>query len=98
MAIITISRGTFSGGKMLAECLSQKLGYSCIDRDVLAEKAATARVSQHDIRAALEAPPAFPGRFNHKRYLYLALVQAALTDEVRSGEAVYHGLAGHLLL
>ena len=98
MAIITISRGTFSGGKMLAECLSKRLGYSCIDRDVLAEKAATARVSQRDIRAALEEPPVIPGRFNHKRYLYLALIQAALTEAIRDGKAVYHGLAGHLLL
>jgi cytidylate kinase len=98
MAIISISRGTFSGGKMLAECLSRELGYCCIDRDVLAEKASTARVTQRDIRAALENPPVFPGRFNHKRYLYLALIQAALMKEVAGGKAVYHGLAGHLLL
>jgi cytidylate kinase len=98
MAIIAISRGTFSGGKMLAECLSKKLNYRCIDRDVLAERAATARISQRDIRAALEEPPIIPGRFNHRRYLYLALIQAALTEEVRGGKAVYHGLAGHLLL
>jgi cytidylate kinase len=98
MAIITISRGTFSGGKMLAECLSRRLGYCCIDRDVLAEKAATARVSQRDIRAALEEPPFIPRRFDHKRYLYLTLIQAALMEAIRSGKAVYHGLAGHLLL
>jgi len=98
MAIITISRGTFSGGKMLAECLSRRLGYRCIDRDELAEKASTARVSQRDVRAALEEPPAIPGRFNHKRYLYLALIQAALMKEVVGGKAVYHGLAGQLLL
>jgi len=98
MAIITISRGTFSGGKTLAECLSRRLGYCYIDRDVLAEKAATARVSQRDIRAALEEPPVIPGRFHHKRYLYLALIQAALAEAIRGGKAVYHGLAGHLLL
>jgi cytidylate kinase len=98
MAIITISRGTFSGGKLLAECLGRRLGCCCIDRDVLAEKASTARVSQRDMRAALEDPPAIPGRFSHKRYLYLALIQAALMKEVVGGKAVYHGLAGHLLL
>lgn len=98
MSIITISRGTFSGGKMLAECLSAKLGYRCIDRDALVRKAATQRVSEFDLRAALEEPPVFPGRFNHRRYVYLALIQAALTEEVRTGKAVYHGLAGHLLL
>jgi cytidylate kinase len=98
VAIVTISRGTFSGGKMLAECLSRKLGYACIDRDALVRKAATRRVSEYDLRAALEEPPDFPGRLNHKRYVYLALIQAALTEQVRGGRAVYHGLAGHLLL
>jgi hypothetical protein len=98
MAIITISRGTFSGGKALAECLSRTLGYRSIDRDTLVRKAATRRVSEDDLRAALVQPPSFPGRFNHARYIYLALIQAALTEEVRGGCAVYHGLAGQLLL
>src|SRR5579875_2310135 len=98
MCVITISRGSFSGGKILAECLAQTLHYRCIDRDVIVEKAAAYGVSQEEIRDALAKSPGFLERFSHKRYLYLALVQAALTEEVRSGRAVYHGLAGHLLL
>jgi cytidylate kinase len=98
MSVITISRGSFSGGKILAECLSRRLGYRCIDRDVIVERAAAYGVSQDDIREAMEKPPGFLDRFKHKRYLYLALVQAALAEEVRSGRAIYHGLAGHLLL
>ena len=100
MSIITISRGSFTGGKMLAECLAGKLGYRCIDRDIIVERAAASGrgVTQHDIRDALEKPPGFLERFSHKRYIYLALVQAALTEEVRTGKAIYHGLAGHLLL
>ncbi len=100
MSIITISRGSFSGGKMLAECLADKLGYRCIDRDIIVERAAASGrgVTQQDIREALEKPPGFLERFQHKRYIYLALIQAALTEEVRTGKAIYHGLAGHLLL
>ena len=82
----------------MAECLAKRLNYRCIDRDMLVRKAATSRVSEYDLRAALELPPAFPGRFNHTRYVYLALIQAALAEEVRAGCAVYHGLAGNLLL
>jgi cytidylate kinase len=98
MAVITISRGSFSGGKALAECLARRLGSRCIDRDIITERAAAHSVSPDEIRKALEKPPTFLERFQHKRYLYLALVQAALAEEVRSGNAVYHGLAGHLLL
>jgi cytidylate kinase len=98
MAVITISRGSFSGGKMLAECVSNNLGYRCIDRDVIVERAAAYGVSQEELRDALMSPPSFWDRFKHRKYLYLTLIQAALTEEVRSGRAVYHGNAGHLLL
>jgi cytidylate kinase len=98
MAVITISRGTFSGGKMLAECLAENLGYRCIDRDVIVERAASRGVAQRELEDVLEKPPRYLDRYRHKKYVYLALIQAALTEEVREGRAVYHGNAGHLLL
>jgi cytidylate kinase len=98
MAIITVSRGSFSGGKILAECLAGNLGYRCIDRDVIVEKAAAYGVNQAELRDALQKAPSFWDRFKHKKYVYLTLIQAALTEEVREGKAVYHGNAGHLLL
>lgn len=98
MAIITISQGTFSGGRMLAKAVSRRLGYRCIDRDQLIDKAAQWGISQEDLRTAIEKPPTFFGQSQHTKYLYLAFIQAALTEEVRSGNVVYDGLAGHLLL
>ncbi|MGZ4819514.1 MAG: cytidylate kinase family protein [Terriglobales bacterium] len=98
MPIITISRGSFTGGKMLAESVAKKLGYRCIDREHIIRKAAAWGVSQDNLRAAIEKPPSFLGQSQHTKYFYLALIQAALTAEVRTGNAVYHGLAGHLLL
>lgn len=98
MSVITISRGSFSGGKTLAQCLAKRLGYRCVDRDLIVERAAAHGVSQEEIRDALERPPGFLERFSQKRYRYLALIQASLTEEVREGKVIYHGLAGHLLL
>ncbi len=98
MPVITISRGSFSGGKMLGECLADRLGYRCIDRDVIVERAAAYGVPQEELRDALSKPPSFWDRFRHKKYVYLTLIQAALTEEVQPGKAVYHGNAGHLLL
>ena len=98
MSIITISRGSMSSGKLIAKNLAEDLGYRCIDRDVIVEKAAASGVSQNDLRNAMEKPPTFLERFQHKKYIYLALIQAALSEEVRTGKAVYHGNAGHLLL
>lgn len=98
MPIITISRGSFSGGKMLAEGLAKRLGYRCIDREEIIQKAAIWGVSQDDLRTAIEKPPSFLGQSQHTKYIYLAFIQAALTEEVRTGNTIYHGLAGHLLL
>ena len=98
MAVITISRGSFSGGKMLAECLAKALDYRCVDRDVIVEKAAVYGVPQDQLKDALDKPPSFWDRFKHTKYVYLTLIQAALAEEVQYGKAVYHGNAGHLLL
>ena len=98
MPIITVSRGSFSGGKMLAERLAQRLGYRCIDRDQIIWKAAEWGVSEDDLRIAIERPPTFLGQSQHTKYIYLTFIRAALTEEVRTGNAIYHGLAGHLLL
>jgi cytidylate kinase len=98
MCVITISRGAFSGGELLAECLAWKLEYRCVDRDVIVERAAAHGVSQDVLRDAMQKPPGFLERFSHKRYVYLTLIQAALTEEIKNGNAIYHGNAGHLLL
>jgi cytidylate kinase len=98
MSVITISRGSFSGGKMLAECLAASLGFRLVDREAIVERAAASGVSQEEVLNALLKPPSFLERFKHKRYQYLALFQAALAEEVKTGKAVYHGNAGHLLL
>jgi len=99
MSVITISRGSFSGGKMLAENLAEELHYRCIDRDVVVKSAtASSKISQEELQNALDKPPKFLERLKHKRYIYLAVIQAALAEEVREGRVVYHGHAGHLLL
>lgn len=98
MSVITISRGSFSGGKAIAEGVAQRLEYRCIDRDAVLERAAAGGAPANELVEAIEKPPAFLERFTHKRYLYLTLFQAALAQEVRTGKVVYHGNAGHLLL
>ncbi len=98
VAIITISQGSYSGGRMLAQAVSRRLGYRCVHRDQVISKAAQWGVSQEDLRTAIEKPPRFFGQSAHAKYLYLAFIQAALTEEVRGGNAIYTGLAGHLLL
>ncbi|MFC1980417.1 cytidylate kinase family protein, partial [Chloroflexota bacterium] len=59
MAIITISRGTFSGGQSLAEDVAKKLGYRCISREVLVEAARQYDVAEESLRKTLIEKPGF---------------------------------------
>jgi len=99
MAIITISRGTFSGGMMLAKDLAEKLGYRCVGREEIIESASKKyEVSEEKLlKAILKKPSAFQ-RFTYEREEYLAFIQAVLCEHARPDNMIYHGNAGHFLL
>jgi cytidylate kinase len=96
--IITISRGTLSGGRAVAECLADLLGYPCIGREILQDAAAKLGASADELGETLEAPPKRWARLTEERKTYLLAVQTALAEECVGGELVYHGLAGQFLL
>jgi cytidylate kinase len=99
MAIITISRGTFSGGKELAERLAERLGYPCISREeVLSETTKEYGISEADLTSAMEKTPSFWFQVPSQRLAYLKCVTSILLDHAKEGKLVYHGHAGHLLL
>lgn len=98
MSIITISRGTFSGGEALATGLAERLGYRCLSREVLLEAAWGYGVSVDKLDAAMEKPPPLWERLIGKRTPYLTYVRAALCDQALEGRLVYHGYVGHMVL
>lgn len=98
MAVVTISRGAFSGGDAIAESLAALLGYRCIDRDELVERAAAGGAPEKELKDALLKVPGFLERLTLKRRIYLAALQAALAEAVAGDNVIYHGNAGHLLL
>jgi cytidylate kinase len=100
MSIITVSRGTFSGGNNLAECLAKKLGYKALSREILVEAAERYGISESDLSNAIMAKPAIEERLSLKidRIRYLSFIQATLCDHVKDDNVVYYGHAGHLLL
>lgn len=98
MAIVTISRGAFSGGAELANLIGKKLGYRVISREVIVEAAKTYGVSEERINEDLEHPPGLWARFTGHAESYLLAVQATLATQVAEGNTVYHGFAGPFLL
>ena len=98
MAVVTISRGSASGGLLLAQTLEKKLGYEIVSREDVIREAAGFGASEDSLQEALLKPPTFWDRFRHERRRYLAFVQSALCERARRDRVIYHGNAGHLLL
>jgi cytidylate kinase len=98
MAIITISRGSASGGLLLADALFERLGYEVVGREEIVHRAAQFGGQEQELREALLKPPSFWARLSHARHRYLAFVQLALCEQVQNDRVIYNGNAGHLLL
>ncbi len=98
MSIITISRGSYSKGKAVAEKLASNLGYECIARDVIVEAAKEFNITETKLIRALHDSPSILDRFTYGKEKYMAYIRHAFLHQVKKDNVVYHGLAGHLFL
>ena len=98
MPVIAISRGTFSGGRRLAELLAEKLGCICLSREDFAEEASRLGIPVGKLQTVVMKPPSARQHLARQREQYLAFTTARLTEFAQQGNLVYHGHAAHLLL
>ena len=99
MPIVTISRGTFSGGEALANCLKQKLGCPAVGVEVIKEAATLYGISESEISQQLkQGPKVWERLLGEKRRLYFIALQSAMAERAAKGDFIYYGLAGHFLL
>jgi len=98
MSIITISRGSYSMGKEVAEKVASALHYECVSRDIILEASEQFNIPEMKLTRALHDAPSVFDRFTYGKERYLAYFRAALLNHVRADNVVYHGLAGHFLL
>ena len=98
MAIVTISRGSASGGLSLAKGLAKRLGYQFISREEIIHGAAKFGIEEANMEKALLGPPVFSEDFKHVINCYLTFVQEALCEWAEKDNIVYLGHVGHLLL
>lgn len=98
MAIITVSRGSLSGGQALAERVAERLGCRCISGEALVEAAVKYGVPEPKLSQVFEKMPGFWERLTKSRRLYVIFLQAAMYELAQQGKLVYHGQAGQQLL
>lgn len=98
MAIITISRGSYSKGKEVAEKVAARLGYACISREALLDAGDRFDIPEVRLVRAIHDAPSILDRFSHGKQAFMAYIRYALARRAQKDNLVYHGLAGHLLL
>ena len=98
MSIITISRGSYSRGKEVAEKVAAALGYECISRDILLEASEQFNIPEIKLVRAIHDAPSILERFTYGKERYVAYLKAALLKHIQKDNVVYHGLAGHFFL
>jgi cytidylate kinase len=98
MAIITISRGSYSKGREVAEKVAERLGYRLTSRDVLIEASDRFHIPEIKLVRAIHDAPSILDRITHGKQCFLAYIQSALASQAKDDNLVYHGLAGHMLL
>jgi cytidylate kinase len=95
MGVVTISRGSYSKGKEIAEKLARKLGYDCISREILLKTSDQFNVKEAKLIRALHDAPSFFGRFKHGKEKFTAFIQEVFLGYIQKDNVIYHGLAGH---
>jgi len=98
MAIIIISRASYSHGAEIAERVSQELNYRCISKEVISLASQEFDIPEDYLRQAIEKAPSILDRFSFAKKKYVAYVRSALLEYTVEDNLVYHGLAGHFLL
>jgi cytidylate kinase len=98
MAIITISRGSYTKGRAVAEKVAKKLGYEWVQRDVLLEASEEFHIPEIRLIRALHDAPSVLDRFTHGKQRYVSFIETAFLQHMQKDNVVYTGLAGHFFL
>jgi hypothetical protein len=98
MALLLISRGSFSGGQLISHCLSRTAGTRCLTREDLTAVVNTHGDLANQVVTSMARAAQDYSRLSALRRPYKVLMQRALLEYVRQGDVAYFGYSGHLLL
>ena len=98
MGIITVSRGSYSRGKEIAENLAERLGYKCISRDSLFDDVDDLNARDAKLVRSIEDIPSIFSRFRYGKETYIAYIRSALLQKLKGDNVVYEGFVGHVFL
>jgi cytidylate kinase len=95
MGIITISRGSYSRGKEIAQKLSDKLGYECISREILLKASKDFNIPEVKLLHVIQDAPSIFDHVKDGKRKYTAFIREAFLEYIQKDNVVYNGFAGH---
>lgn len=98
MAIITLTRGTYSGAKDLAEYTARNLDYTLLSREDIIDELSCFGWDETRLNKALYKRLGMLEQMNLQWVHYLACLRALLAEKARDETLVYHGTQGQLVL
>jgi len=98
MPIIMISSASHCSAEQLARDLGRKTGWPTLSRKELADQAHAQGIKLGRLETSIIKKPIINERLAREKEIYLAYVTAAICENVRDGNLIYQGRAGHLLL
>lgn len=98
MPTLLISRGSMSGGQIIAQCLSNTLGFRCVTREDLLPLVNRHGELATKVTASIEEATRNYAKFSELRRPYKILVRLALLEYARQDNLAYFGYSGHFLV
>jgi two-component system response regulator CpxR len=98
MPTVLISRGSMSGGQIIAQCLSHASGLRCVTREDLVPLVNRHGELATKITASIEKAIQNYEEFSKLRRPYKILMRLALLEYARRDNLAYFGYSGHLLV
>ncbi len=98
MSIVTISRGSYTRGRQVAERLGERLGYEVISREVLISTSKEFNIPEIKLKKVFHNAPSILERFTYGKEKYLAFIRTNILEHLAKDNIIYHGLAGHAFL
>lgn len=98
MQIICITRGSYSFGSNLAEQLAGKLGYACISREMLTDKATKSGIPVGKLEIETLKNKPLSEQMSIDIEMFKAFITRELCETANEKGVIYHGRTGHLVL
>lgn len=94
MAIVTISRGSYTLGKQVAEKLGERIDYEVISREGLISASKEFNIPEIKLKKVFYNAPSVLERFTYGKEKYLAFIRTKILEHLAKDNVIYHGLAG----